>query len=109
MGQNDHNRLTDQLKKMLAYTTEAFVLIYSKDAGIQVVPAVAALALGSRDLFDVAAISWPWCLSAVFRGRMGEVAGSRVPGSDWEPMFELDILAAAVREKPAPAALAAGG
>lgn len=97
---------------MLRYTTESFVLIYSSTRGIQLVPAVAARALRSRDLFDVNTIGWPQFLSGILCGRFGEPIGSRVPGSDrfgdgaWSPGWVLDIEASMARPKAAPASAA---
>jgi hypothetical protein len=100
MVRAEHDRLTGQLRKMLSYTPEAFVLLYSVSSGIHAIPAVPALALGSRSLFDVATIDWSWFLSGVFRGRMGEFSGARLPGEGWEPTWVFDIVASATREEP---------
>lgn len=108
MGVANHQRLTTQLNKMLSFTSESFVLIYSEDCGIHVVPAVAALALGSRSLFDIATIRWDCFLSAVFRGRMGEPTGARVHSDVVEPIWELDVVASANREEPLAAGRLAG-
>jgi len=96
----EHTRLMGQIDKMLSFTTEAFVMIYSEDRGIQLVPAVAARALGGRDLFQMATINWAGFLSALLRGRLGEPLATRVPGpdDDWSPTWVLEIEAVARRE-----------
>lgn len=99
---DDRKRLRDQLTKMLRYTSEAFVMVYSAREGICLFPATAAYGSQSRDLFDLAFIRWPEFLSGVLRGRFGELRHHRVPdeGPDWTPMFELDLIAEAISEAP---------
>lgn len=106
---SDYQRLSEQIQKMLFHTTEAFVMIFSEQRGIQLFPAVSVLASSSRDPFELTPISWPWFLSGIFRGRMGEIVNARIPAaeSSWLPMWELDIVAQIVREQPLEEALAA--
>lgn len=102
MATGDHDRLRGQLIKMLAHTPESFVMTYSREKGICIVPAVAAQGLRSRDLFDLAYIPWPRFLSGVLRGRFGEIMSTRLPreGQGWMPMFELELAAVLTREEP---------
>lgn len=106
MGSGDHERLMGQLNKMLLYTTESFILIYSSENGIQALSAVAARSLCSRQPFDADTISWPWFLSAIFRGRLGEPDHSRLPS---RPQFEIEIVAEAARGATTSGAMTAGG
>lgn len=98
----ERSRLATQIDRMLFHTSEAFVAVYSQEAGINLFPAIAAKATSSADLFRLSAISWPWFLSGMFRGQLGEIVSDRIPNSDsqWQPMWELDIVAQIVREKP---------
>lgn len=106
MRLDDHTRLTRQLDKMLHYTTESFVLIYSRESGIQALPAVVARSLRTRQPFDADTMSWQWFLSAIFRGRLGEPDTGRLPG---EPRVEIEIVAEAARRATTPGAATAGG
>ncbi len=105
MTSGDHTRLSDQLGKMLARTTESFVLVYSSQ-GIQALPAVAAQALKTKQLFDADMISWQWFLSGIFRGRMGETNSDRLPAN---PRIDVAIIAQAAEEEPKTRAMTAGG
>lgn len=102
MSGGDHARLQRQLGNMLRYTPESFVLIYTSDGRILLVPAVAAQALRSRDLSHVNAIEWSRFWSGLLRGRCGDPVVERVPGEgrDWSPAYELSIHATLNRELP---------
>ncbi|MER8536852.1 hypothetical protein NKH61_29435 [Mesorhizobium sp. M1005] len=105
MTSGDHARLTKQLNKMLAHTTESFLLIYSSTNGIQVVPAVAVRSLGTRKPFDLDMMSWQWFLSAIFRGRLGEPNSDRLPG---KPKIEVTLVAKAASEESMAGGMVAG-
>jgi hypothetical protein len=97
----EFGRLRLQVRKMLAHTTECFIMVYSKENGICLFPAVAVDGLRGRDLFDLAFIPWPRFLSGVLRGRFGEPSPERLPqeGVDGMPMFELELEMALGREE----------
>ncbi len=102
LSRAERTRLTTQIDRMLFHTSEAFVAVYSQELGINLFPAIAVRATSSADLFRLSAISWPLFLSGMFRGQLGEIVSDRIPNSDsqWQPMWELDIVAQIVREKP---------
>src|ERR1700744_74109 len=101
-GAADHRRLTDQLAKMIRFTPESFVMLYSQQEGIHIVPALAACSLGSRSLFDLPTISWPRFLSGILRGRFGEPIPDRVPypSEEWTPSWVLEVVAQMTRQVP---------
>lgn len=51
--QQDWDRLQEQARKMLDRTPSSYVLIYSRSAGIRVVPALAVVSFRGRDIFDL--------------------------------------------------------
>ena len=104
MTSSDHKRLTMQLNKMLAHTTESFVLIYSQESGIQALPAVAARSLTTKQPFDAQTIGWGLFLSGIFRGRMGEPNPARLPSN---PRHQLTIVAETATATPAASAMGA--
>jgi hypothetical protein len=106
----DYQRLTGQLVKMMRYTPESFVMLYSRREGIQLVHALAARSLGSRDLFDLQPLPWARFLSGIFLGHFGEPVPDRAPDAaeGWKPMWVLEITASMTREVPRMASLRAG-
>lgn len=105
----DHQRLTDQLEKMMRYTPESFAMLYSRSEAIQLVHALAARSLGSRNLFDLPTLPWPDFLSGIFLGNYGDPVPDRAPdmAEGWRPMWVLEIVASMTREVPRKAMLAA--
>lgn len=55
MKSDEHRRLLSQCEKMLSVTPSSMILLYHK-GGVTPIPAVAALAYGDRDLFNI--FSW---------------------------------------------------
>jgi hypothetical protein len=78
------------------------VILYTQHEGIQLVPALAASALGPAEMLDLSVITWPSFLSGIFRGHIGEPVASRSPyGEDgWRPKWELELEAVATRAAP---------
>lgn len=102
-GMADDARLRRQLSAMLRYTPESFVMIFSRDEGIQLVPALAAASLGTpRDLFNISTLAWPQFLSGIFLGQFGEPVPARAPevGEQWNPTWVLEIVAEMTRSVP---------
>lgn len=52
-SQDAWNELVEQCRRMLRYTPDAYVIVYSKELGIRIFPANAVIGLTSRDIFDL--------------------------------------------------------
>lgn len=104
----DRDHVQRQFTKMLPFTSESFVMIYSVSEGVCFATATAGQALGSADLFDLRPFNLAEFTESLFCGAIGDPVAGREPPPDLRPKNELLIELYLEDEEPLRSAAAAG-